>query len=163
MKKLDDFSTEEVGEEWLRELYKVVARRRYVMYRMIMESTRMLLFGNGGGAALIIGFMASSSGGAEDSAFHWLNLLILALFGVGVLTSAVTTFLVTLVSVKEAHGAEEGLKKFVDGDINRNQAMFVVDGRVFYFADLATVTGTISTLSFILGGLCSIVLLIWFF
>lgn len=162
MKKLDDFSTEEVGEEWLRELYKVVARRRYVMYRMIMESTRMLLFGNAGGAALIIGFMASSSTG-EDLAFHWLNLLIVALFGIGVLTAAVTTFLVTLVSVKEAHGSEEGLKKFVDGDINRNQAMFVIDGRIFYFADLATVTGTISTVSFILGGLSSILLLIWFF
>jgi len=163
LKKLDDFSTEEVGEEWLRELYKVVARRRYVMYRMIMESTRMLLFGNGGGAALIIGFMASSSRVGEASAFHWLNILILTLFGVGVLTSALTTFLVTLVSVKEAHGAEEGLKKFVDGDTNRNQAMFVVDGRTFYFADLATVTATISTLSFILGGLSSIVLLVWFF
>lgn len=162
MKKLDDFSTEEVGEEWLRELYKVVARRRYVMYRMIMESTRMLLFGNAGGAALIIGFMASSPAG-EDLAFHWLNLLIVAMFGIGVLTAAVTTFLVTLVSVKEAHGSEEGLKKFVDGDINRNQAMFVIDGRIFYFADLATVTGTISTVSFILGGLSSIVLLIWFF
>ncbi|MCY4379126.1 MAG: hypothetical protein OXC39_04805 [Candidatus Dadabacteria bacterium] len=163
MKKLDDFSTEEVGEEWLRELYKVVARRRYVMYRMIMESTRMLLFGNGGGAALIIGFMAASSRVGEASAFHWLNVLILTLFGVGVLTSALTTFLVTMVSVKEAHGAEEGLKKFVDGDTNRNQAMFVVDGRTLYFADLATVTATISTLSFILGGLCSIVLLVWFF
>ncbi len=133
------------------------------MYRMIMESTRMLLFGNAGGAALIIGFMASSTFGEENLVFHWLNLVILALFGVGVLTSAVTTFLVTLVSVKEAHGAEEGLKKFVDGDINRDQAMFVVDGRIFYFADLATVAGTISTLSFILGGLFSIVLLVRFF
>lgn len=162
MKKLDDFSAEEVGEEWLRELYKVVARRRYVMYRMIIESTRMLLFGNAGGAALIIGFMGASSGG-ENTVFHWLNLLILTLFAIGILASAITTFLVTMVSVKEAHGSEEGLKKFVDGDFNRNQAMFTVDGRTFYFADLATVTGTISVLSFILGGLCSIVLLISFF
>lgn len=162
MKKLDDFSTEEVGEEWLRELYKVVARRRYVMYRMLIESTRMLLFGNAGGAALIIGFMAASSTG-EEAAFHWLNLLILMLFGIGVLASAITTFLVTMVSVKEAHGAEEGLKKFVDGNINRNQAMFTIESRTFYFADMATVTGTVSTLSFILGGLCSIVLLVLFF
>ncbi len=162
MKKLDDFSTEEVGEEWLRELYKVVARRRYVMYRMIIESTRMLLFGNAGGAALIIGFMGATSRG-EEGAVHWLNLLILALFGIGVLTSAITTFLVTMVSVKEAHGSEEGLKKFVDGDFTRNQAMFTIEGRTFYFADMATLTGTVSTLSFLFGGLCSIVMLVLFF
>lgn len=161
MKKLDDFSTEESGEEWLRELYKVVARRRYVMYRMIIESTRMLLFGNAGGAALVIGFMGTSSG--EYAAFHWLSLLIISLFGIGILTSAITTFMVTMVSVKEAHGSEEGLKKFVDGDFDRSQAMFTIDGKVLYLADLATVAATTSTLSFILGGLCSIVLLVLFF
>ena len=131
------------------------------MYRMIIESTRMLLFGNAGGAALIIGFMGTSSG--EYAAFHWLNLLIVALFGIGILTAAITTFMVTMVSVKEAHGSEEGLKKFVDGDCDRNQAMFTISGKIFYLADLATVTATTSTLSFILGGLLSIVLLILFF
>ena len=61
MKKLQDFSGEEIGEEWLRELYKVVAMRRSSMFRLITESVRLVLFGNGGGAALVIGFMSASS------------------------------------------------------------------------------------------------------
>ena len=53
MKKLLEFSSEETAEEWLRELYKVVALRRSSMFRLITESVRLVLFGNGGGAALV--------------------------------------------------------------------------------------------------------------
>ena len=162
MKKIDDFSVEEVGEEWLRELYKVVALRRRTMFRLITESTRLLLLGNAGGAALIIGFMSASSGN-EDSSYHWLALLTLLVFAIGTLTSALTMILVALVSVKEAHGAETGLKQFVDGEIDRTQVLFVVEERTFRIADFATVSGVVSAVGFLLGGLISIVLLTLFF
>lgn len=162
MKKVDDFSTEEVGEEWLRELYKVVAMRRSTMFRLINESTRMLLYGNAGGAALIVGFMRDAAGG-ESTTYHWFTLLTLLVFGIGILASALTMVLVTLVSVKEAHGAETGLKEFVDGDLDRSRVLFVVAGQIFRLADFATVCGTVSALSFMLGGLSSIILLTLFF
>lgn len=162
MKKVDDFATEEVGEEWLRELYKVVTLRRGTMFRLITESTRMLLYGNAGGAALVIGFMREPSGG-ENTTYHWFSLLTLVVFGLGILASALTMVLVTLVSVKEAHGAETGLKEFVDGNLDRTRVLFTVAGQTFRLADFATVSGTVSAVSFMLGGLSSIVLLTLFF
>ncbi len=162
MKRMDEFSGEETGEEWLRELYKVVAQRRGVMFRLITESTRLLLLGNAGGAALIIGIM-STSGGAEDPAYHMIALLTLVVFGVGILASASTMILVALVAIKEAHGAETGLKRFVDGEIDRTEVLFTVDDQTFRIADLATVSGVISAIGFLSGGVASIVLLTLFF
>ena len=162
MKRMDDFSVEETGEEWLRELYKVVAQRRGVMFRLITESTRLLLLGNAGGAALIIGIM-SASGGAEDPAYHWIALLTLVVFGIGILTSASTMILVALVAIKEAHGAEAGLKRFVDGEIDRTEVLFTVEDQTFRIADLATASGVLSAVGFMVGGVASIVLLTLFF
>lgn len=162
MKKVDEFTVEEVGEEWLRELYKVVALRRGTMFRMITESARLLLFGNAGGAALIIGFMSSATGD-QDSAYHWFSLLSLLAFAIGTLASAATMILVAVVSVKEAHGAENGLKRFVDGEINRSQVMFTIEEQTFRLADSATVSGVVSALGFMLGGLITIALLMIFF
>ena len=162
MKRMDDFSVEETGEEWLRELYKVVAQRRGVMFRLITESTRLLLFGNAGGAALIIGIM-SASGGAEDAPYHWIALLTLVVFGIGILTSAATMILVALVAIKEAHGAETGLKRFVDGEIDRTEVLFTVENQTFRIADLATASGVLSAVGFMVGGVASIVLLTIFF
>ena len=162
MKKVDEFSTEEVGEEWLRELYKVIALRRGTMFRLITESARMLLFGNAGGTALIIGFM-SNTPKVENTFYHWIALLALIVFALGILTSALTLVLVTLVSVKEAHGAENGLKRFVDGDLDRTAVLFTVEDQTFRIADFATLSGTVSAAGFMLGGLSSIVLLILFF
>lgn len=163
MKKVDDFSAEEVGEEWLRELYKVVAMRRGTMFRLITESARLLLLGNAGGAALVIGFMSASSGGAEDPAYHWFSLGTLLVFAIGTLASALTMILVAFVSVKEAHSAEEALKRFVDGEIDRSQVMFTVGPQTFRLADFSMVSGTVSAVSFMLGGLSSIILLTLFF
>ncbi len=162
MKKLDDFSAEEVGEEWLRELYKVVAMRRRTMFRLITESTRLLLFGNGGGTALIVGFMSAATG-PEDSAYHWLALLTLLVFAVGTIASALTMILVALVAIKEAHGAETGLKRFVDGEIDRDQVLFIIEKQTLRLADLATGAGVVSAVGFLLGGLISLVLLTIFF
>ena len=149
MKKVDEFSTEEVGEEWLRELYKVIALRRGTMFRLITESARMLLFGN--------------TPKVENTFYHWIALLALIVFAFGILTSALTLVLVTLVSVKEAHGAENGLKRFVDGDLDRTAVLFTVEDQTFRIADFATLSGTVSAVGFMLGGLSSIVLLILFF
>ncbi len=162
MKNIDEFSVEEIGEEWLRELYKVVALRRGTMFRMITETARLLLFGNAGGAALIIGFMSASTGG-EDPAYHWASLLTLLMFAVGTLASAMAMIMVAVVSVKEAHGAENALKRFVDGEIDRTQVMFTVEEQTFRLADYATASGVVSAVGFLLGGLSSIILLIIFF
>ncbi|MDE0245497.1 MAG: hypothetical protein OXM59_09185 [Gammaproteobacteria bacterium] len=162
MKKLEQFSLEEIGEEWLRELYKVVARRRGVMFRLIDQSARMLLLGNAGGAALVIGFM-STSPNSEDAAYHWVALTALVIFAVGILTSAITTILVALVSVKEAHGAETALKKFVDGEMDRTQVLFFVENQAFRVADFATASGVAAGTAFLIGGIVSIVLLMLFF
>ncbi len=162
MKNIDEFSVEEIGEEWLRELYKVVALRRGTMFRMITETARLLLFGNAGGAALIIGFMSASTGG-EDPAYHWASLLTLLMFAVGTLASAMAMIMVAVVSVKEAHGAENALKRFVDGEIDRTQVMFTVEEQTFRLADYATAAGIVSAVGFLLGGLSSIILLIIFF
>ena len=162
MKKVDEFSTEEVGEEWLRELYKVIALRRGTMFRLITESGRMLLYGNAGGTALIIGFM-SNTAKAENAFYHWMLLLALVVFGTGVLMAALTLVLVTLVSVKEAHGAEDGLKQFVDGNLDRTKVLFTVNSETFRIADYTTVAGTVSAACFMIGGLVSLFLLILFF
>ncbi len=162
MKKVDEFTVEEVGEEWLRELYKVVALRRGTMFRMITESARLLLFGNAGGAALIIGFMSAATGD-QGSSYHWFSLFSLLAFALGTLASAMTMILVAVVSVKEAHGAEKGLKRFVDGEINRSQVMFTIEEQTFRLADSATVSGVVSALGFMVGGLITIALLMIFF
>jgi len=162
LKRVDEFSVEEVGEEWLRELYKVVALRRGTMFRMITESARLLLFGNAGGAALIIGFMSTATGD-QDSSYHWFSLLSLLAFAIGTLASALTMILVAVVSVKEAHGAEKGLKRFVDGEINRSEVMFTIEDQTFRLADTATVSGLVSAIGFMLGGLVTIALLMIFF
>lgn len=162
MKKVEEFSAEETGEEWLRELYKVVAQRRGVMFRLINESIRLLLLGNAGGAALIIGLM-SASGGNEEPTFHWIALITLVVFGVGILASASTMILVALVAIKEAHGAETGLKRFIDGEIDRSEVLFTVEAQTFRIADLATASGVLSAVGFMVGGVASIVLLMLFF
>ena len=162
MKKLDDFTREETGEEWLREGYKVVSMRRNIMFRMLLESTRLLLFGNAGGTALVIGFM-STTGGQNEGAFHWLALATVLVFGMGTLTSALTMILVTVVSVKEAHGAESALKHFADGDGTRSEVMFNVEDRTWRIADWSTFTGIVSAVAFLLGGLGGIALLVVFF
>ena len=163
MKRVDEFTGEETGEEWLRELYKVVAQRRGVMFRLITESTRLLLLGNAGGAALIIGLMSATGGGSEDPAYHWIALSTLVVFGVGILASAATMILVTLVAIKEAHGAETGLKRFVDGEIDRTDVLFTVEDQTFRIADLATASGVVSAVCFMVAGVASIVLLTIFF
>ena len=162
MKKLHDFSLEETGEEWLREGYKVVAMRRSVMFRMLLESVRLLLFGNAGGAALIIGFMSTTTG-ENEGAFHWFALATVLVFGLGTLTSALSMILVTLVSIKEAHGAETALKRFADGDDDRFQVMFNIEGQTWRLADWSTLTGIVSAATFILGGLAGVALLVVFF
>ena len=162
MKKVDEFTVEEIGEEWLRELYKVVALRRGTMFRMITESTRLLLFGNAGGAALIIGFMSAATGD-QGTSYHWFSLFSLLAFALGTLASAMTMILVAVVSVKEAHGAEKALKRFVDGEINRSQVMFTIEEQTFRLADSATVSGVVSALGFMVGGLITIALLMIFF
>ncbi len=163
MKKIDEFSGEEVGEEWLRELFKVVAMRRRTMFRLITESTRLLLFGNAGGTALIVGFMSAATSGNEDEPFHWIALINLLVFAVGTLASALTMILVALVSIKEAHGAETGLKRFVDGEIDRTQVLFIIEEKTFRLADLATGSGLVSAVGFMLGGFISLILLTIFF
>ncbi len=162
MKKIDDFEREETGEEWLREGYKVVSMRRNVMFRMLLESTRFLLFGNAGGTALIIGFMGAAAG-QDEGVFHWFALATVLVFGLGTLLSALTMFLVTMVSIREAHGSESALKRFVDGESDRSEVMFNIEGRTWRLADWATLTGIVSAAAFILGGLAGIALLIVFF
>jgi len=163
MKKIDGFEREETGQEWLREAYKVVATRRNIMYRNLVESIRFLLFGNAGGTALIIGFMGGGVTGEAEGSFHWLALTTVLVFGVGTLTSALTMFLVTLVSIREAHGSESALKKFADGDTDSSEVMFNIESRTWHSADWATFAGIISTAAFVLGGLCSLGLLVLFF
>ena len=162
MKKVDEFSVEEIGEEWLRELYKVVHMRRGTMFRLITESARLLLLGNAGGAALIVGFMSSPSG-TEDAAYHWMALVTLLIFAIGTLASAATMILVAMVSVKEAHSAEEALKRFVDGEINRTEVLFTLGDQTFRIADYSLASGAVSIGGFMLGGLSAIILLMWFF
>ena len=163
MKKIDEFEHEETCEEWLREGYKVVSMRRNIMFRMLLESTRLLLFGNAGGTALIIGFMSAAGTGGDEGLFHWLALATMMIFGVGILTSALTVFLVTIVSVGEAHGSETALKRFTDGEGDRSDVMFNVERRTWRTADWATLTGIVSAACFIIGGLGGIVLLVVFF
>ena len=133
------------------------------MFRLITESTRLLLFGNAGGTALIVGFMSAATSGNEEGLFHWVALLNLIVFAVGTLASALTMILVALVAIKEAHGAETGLKRFVDGEIDRTQVLFIIEEKTFRLADFATGSGVVSAVGFLLGGLISLVLLTIFF
>ena len=162
MKKIDGFEREETAEEWLREAYKVVATRRNIMYRNMVESIRFLLFGNAGGTALVIGFMGGGVAGGAEGSFHWLALTTVMIFGFGTLSSALTMFLVTLVSIREAHGSESALKKFADGESDSSEVMFNIESPTWNAADWATFTGIVSVMAFVLGGLCSLGLLVVF-
>ena len=51
----------------------------------------------------------------------------------------------------------------VDGEIDRSQVMFTVGPQTFRLADFSMVSGTVSAVSFMLGGLSSIILLTLFF
>lgn len=165
MTTLNDFLKEETGEEWCRELYKVVSQRRSTMFRLISESTRMLLFGNAGGAALIIGLISTYGIGGEgkDFAYHWIALIDLLLFGTGILFSAATTILVALVAIKEAHTTELGLKHFVERKEDRSSVLFFSEPKNIKIANLTTVFGVISASCFVLGGFVSLLLLVLFF
>ena len=85
------------------------------------------------------------------------------LFALGTLAAALTMFLVTAVTIKEAHSAETGLKRFVDGEIDRSQVLFTVEETTFRLADFATLSGIVSGGACLLAGLSAIVLLILFF
>ena len=69
------------------------------------------------------------------------------------------------------HGLRQGsprkprsaLKRFTDGEGDRSEVMFNVEGRTWRTADWATLTGIVSAACFILGGLAGIVLLVVFF
>ncbi len=111
---------------------------------------------------LIVGLMGTTTGDSEG-VYHWIALLTILVFGVGILASALTMLTVTLVSVKEAHGAENGLKRFVDGETDRNKAMFTAEPQIFRLADFATFAGAVSAVGFMLGGLISLILLTLFF
>ncbi len=163
MKKIDEFQREETAEEWLREAYKVVATRRNIMFRNIVESVRFLLFGNAGCAALVIGFMGGGASGNSEGVFHWLALATVLLFGIGTITSALTMILVTIVSVREAHGSENALKKFADGIADRHEVMFNIEMPTWRSADWATFAGIVSIGAFVLGGIFSLALLVIFF
>ena len=84
-------------------------------------------------------------------------------FAVGTLASALTMILVTAVSVQEAHGAEKGLRRFLVGEIDRSEVLFSFEGRVFRTADFATLSGAVSAVTFMLGGVSALVLMILFF
>lgn len=68
-----------------------------------------------------------------------------------------------LVAIREAHGAETGLKRFVGGEIDRSEVMFVVEQQTFRIAGFATVSSVVSAVCFMTGGLAGIVLLTLFF
>ena len=165
MKKVDEFLAEETGEEWCRELYKVVSQRRSVMFRLVSESTRMLLLGNAGGAALIITLITTYGFGGEnkDVLYHWFEIFNLVAFGLGILASAATTILVALVSVKEAHSAEVGLKRFVELKEDRSSVLFFLEPQNVYLANFSTVLGVLSAACFLLGAITSLLLLVLFF
>ncbi len=163
MKRINEFEREETAEEWLREGYKVVSMRRNIMFRNLLEATRFLLFGNGAGTALVIGFMSAATGGQAEGAFHWLALATVLIFGIGTLTSALTMFLVTVVSIREAHGSETALKRFTDGEGDRSEVMFNIEAQTWRAADWATLAGMVSAAAFILGGLGGLALLVVFF
>jgi len=90
-------------------------------------------------------------------------LTTVLVFGVGTLTSALIMFLVTLVSIREAHGSDSALKRFADGDSDRSEVMFNIESQTWRLADWTTLTGIVSAASFIAGGLAGISLLIVFF
>jgi len=165
VKKVDEFVAEETGEEWCRELYKVVSQRRGVMFRLVSDTARMLLLGNAGGAALIIGLITAYGFGGESKAvlYHWSEIFILSVFGLGVLASAATTILVALVSVKEAHSAEIGLKRFIELKEDRSSVLFFLEPQNIYLANIATVLGVLSAACFLLGAISSLLLLILVF
>ena len=163
MKRIHEFEREETAEEWLREGYKVVSMRRNIMFRNILEATRFLLFGNGAGTALVIGFMSTAATGQGEGAFHWLALAAVLVFGIGTLTSALTMFLVAVVSIREAHGSENALKRFTDGKSDRSDVMFNIESQTWRVADWATLAGMASAGAFVLGGVGGLALLVVFF
>ncbi len=125
----------------------------------------MLLLGNAGGAALIIGLITAYGFGGEDKdvLYHWFEIFNLVVFGLGILASAATTILVALVSVKEAHSAEVGLKRFIELKEDRSSVLFFLEPQNVYLANFSTVLGVLSAACFLLGAIASLLLLVLFF
>ncbi|MDE0422682.1 MAG: hypothetical protein OXK76_17590 [Gammaproteobacteria bacterium] len=84
------------------------------------------------------------------------------MFG-GVLSSAPTVTPRGVGGDPEAHGAETGLKRFVDGEIDRFDVMFVVEEQTFGIADFSAVSDVGGAVSFMAAGRAGIVLLTLFF
>ncbi len=158
--KLTDYDISN-GEEWLRELYKVITFRRNAMFRLIAEAVRTLMLGNAGGAAMIIGFISGTNSGNES--YHSAAIITLIIFLLGVLFSALCTVVIAAVAVKEAHGAEEALRKFSLDEISRQQTIFYIGGKTLKLADLATLFGLIAAILLAVGILIGIILLAVFF
>lgn len=135
---------------WLRKLLEVLFMRRTTMFRFIAESTRILVIGNGGGIAMTMGLLGASE---QSGLYHWLNMLMLLTFVLGILFSAITLFLVTAVTLKEAHSAEIALHAFTQDKLERDEVLFYSDEPTRRLANLSAGCGVVSIAFLTLGAI----------
>ena len=151
--KLSEFESN-AQQYWLRKLVEVLYMRRSTMFRFIAETSRVLVIGNGGGVALTLGMLGTAQ---LAGVYHILCMLMLLTFVIGVLFSAITLFLVTGVTVKEAHNAEISLHKFTKDQMERDEVLFFDDPRTRRLANIAAGCGIVSIGLLTLGALQGLV------
>lgn len=147
--KLSEFELS-VQQHWLVKLLEVLYMRRATMFRFIAETARILVIGNGGGIALTMGMLATAE---RVGVYHYLCMIMLLTFVLGILLSTITLLFVTAVTVKEAHYAEISLHKFTQDELDRDEVLFGGNEDVRRLANLAAGCGIASIVLLILGAI----------
>ncbi len=145
--KLSQFESN-AQQYWLRKLLEVLYMRRSTMFRFVAETTRVLVFGNAGGVALTLGMLGTAN---LVGVYHIMCMLMLLTFVLGILFSAATLFLVTAVTVKEAHNAEIALNQFISDDLDRDEVLFYYDNKTRRIANAAAGSGIVSIVLLTMG------------
>lgn len=147
--KLSEFELG-VQQHWLCKLLEVLYMRRATMFRFIAETTRILVIGNGGGIALTMGMLATAE---RVGVYHYLCMIMLLTFVLGIMFSTITLFFVTAVTLKEAHAAESALHAFSQDAKERDEVLFSEDKNVRRLANIAAGSGLTSIVLLALGAI----------
>ena len=139
---------------WLTKLHENVTVRRNVMFRLIGQSVQTLVIGNAGGLALILSFMPS-----RGENIHWLALLDISLFMLGLMFAAITQIILTTVAVKEAHAADVAIYRFIRDEMGPVEVSVYADKSAYKWANIGAVSGVLSILFLVAGALGGIFLL----
>lgn len=136
------------------------SNRRVNMYRIFASSLQLLLLGNAGGIGFVVGLFPV---GAEPPGVHWIFVLTIIIFMLGVLSSAVTMIFVGALTVKEVHASEAAMYKVMHEEISLEESIFYTEESTYRIASGAMASGILSVIFMTLGALICLFLLAFYY